>query len=427
MKYNMDTYRLYSDEKIFCFSMRIKVRMKENEDIDVLRHAANIAMKRYPYFAREVVLGKDGGYDLIPNARDIVVMTTPKEFPRLGSDKVNRHLLYLDSDGQDIYFNISHSLCGGVGAMPWVMTSVYQYVVEKFNVIPDAPKIRKPDSELLEGEDTQPSLDMLSSEEPSYRYESKKPVIMVGDYLNGMYNPFKRKPNYYQFTFKQREIVAFTKANHTTVAAFFILAMAKALDKVLPEKYKVIGGETAHFPGGDIGLPNCHCDLLSHAWIDYERTRLRQNDMEMLGRVTRDEIARQTDPSVSNYQLRKLFTVWGELDEISGLKNKRKHYVKKDPYSGKDAQHGTFISNYTGRLDWGEVAEYVEAYYIIVDGHLLLEVTSMADKIFLAFMQLIKEKKYVDAFCDVMKELDITYQMEGPFPNIRSKHQLPQE
>lgn len=36
------------------------------------------------------------------------------------------------------------------------------------------------------------------------------------------------------------------------------------LDKVLPEKYPVIGGEIAHFPGADIGLPNSHCDLLSY-------------------------------------------------------------------------------------------------------------------------------------------------------------------
>ena len=29
------------------------------------------------------------------------------------------------------------------------MTTVYEYVVEKFNVIPDAPGIRKPDSDLM--------------------------------------------------------------------------------------------------------------------------------------------------------------------------------------------------------------------------------------------------------------------------------------
>ena len=76
-------------------------------------------------------------------------------------------------------------------------------------------------------------------------------------------------------------------------------------------------------------------------------------------------------------------------------------------------------------MDWGEVADYVESYAAIVDGHLLLEVTSMADKIFVTFMQLIKKNVYVDAFCKVMDELDIKYKLEGPYPNIRPKFKLP--
>ena len=78
-------------------------------------------------------------------------------------------------------------------------------------------------------------------------------------------------------------------------------------------------------------------------------------------------------------------------------------------------------------MDWGEVADYVESYAALVDGHLLLEITSMSDKIFVSFMQLIKETKYVEAFGDVMKELGIKYKLEGPYSNIRPKRELPSE
>ena len=274
MKHSMDTYRLYASENIFSFVIRTRVKMKEIVDIKVLRHAANVAMKRYPYFAKEVVIGDDGGYDLIPNSREIVVLRTSKRLPRLCSEKVNRHLLFLDCEGRDIYFNISHSMCGGRGALPWIMTIVYQYVVEKYHVSPHAPGIRKPDSSLLEGEDTEPSLELLSDEKPIYTYQSKKPVVLLKDYLNGMINPFKRDPNYYIFSFAQKDIVRFIKDNDSSVAAFFLNVMAKALDTVLPEKYPIIGGETAHNPAADIGLPNSHCDLLTHVHIDYDRDYL---------------------------------------------------------------------------------------------------------------------------------------------------------
>ena len=425
MKYSIDTYRLYSSEKIFSFCIRVRVTMKDEVDIDTLRKSANTAMKRYQYFAREVVIGDDGGYDLIPNKRDIVVIKTPEKLPDLCSEEVNRHLLYLDCTGRDIFFNISHSMCGGKGMLPWLQTVLYQYVADKYGITPDAPGIRKPDSDLLPGEADEPTLEMLPKEEPIYEHKSKNPVVMVLDYLNGMYNPFKRDPVYFQFTFPQREVMAFAKDNDASVASFFLMTLAMALDKVLPEKYKVIGGEIAHFPGADIGMPNSHCDMLSHAWIDYDREYFKKYDMERLGTLTRSQIILQTDPSVVSYQLRKLFTIWEELDKVEGLKNKRAYYANRDPYSGKDAKHGTFISNYTGRADWGEVADYIESYFAMVDGHLLLETLSMSDKIFLSFMQLINETKYVNAFCEVMDELKIPYKMEGPFPNIRPKHELP--
>ena len=424
MKYSIVTYRLYADEKIFSFAIRVKVTMKEEVDIDVLRKSVNTAMQRYPYFAKEVVLGEDGGYDLIPNKREVVVLETSKKLPNLCSEEVNRHLLFVDCQGRDMFFNISHSMCGGKGMLPWLQTCVYQYVVDKFGVYPDAPGIRKTDSELLEGETDEPAIDMLLDEEPIYTYKSKKPVVMLMDYLNGMYNPFKRDPQYYQFTFEQSDIMSFAKRNDSSVASFFLMTLAMALDKILPDKYQVIGGETAHFPGADIGLPNNYHDLLSHAHIDYER-KFFKYDVEKLGTYTRSQIILQTDPTVSNYQLRKRFKFLEEIDKISGHKEKISAYVKNDPARSKEAQHGTFISNYTGRADWGEVADYIESYFAMVDGHLLLETLSMSDKFFLSFMQLINETKYVNAFCEVMDDLGIPYKMEGPFPNIRPKHQLP--
>ncbi|MBR1796986.1 MAG: hypothetical protein IJ757_03100 [Clostridiales bacterium] len=424
MKYSMDTYRLYTSEKVFAMTIRVRVTMKEDVDIDVLKSAANVAIERYPYFRKEVVLGEDGGYDLIPNDREVVVLRTSAKLPDLCTEEVNRHLLYIDCEGRDIYLNISHSMCGGRGALPWVMTTIYQYVVEKYNVVPDAPGIRKPGSELLEGEDTEPTYEFLTDEKPIYEYKSKKPVIMMMDYLNGMFNPFKRDPNYYRYTFEQKDIVNFIRNNDSSVASFFLSVVAMALDKVVPQKYQYIGGEIAHNPSADIGLPNSHFDLLTHVHIDYDRKYLK-GDMEKLGTLTRSQIILQTDSGLVNKQLRDTFDHWCNIDKQVGLKNKLAYNSKNNLSTGKDAEHGTFISNYSGRMDWGEVADYVESYVIIVEGHILLEVTSMADKIFVSFMQLIKESRYVDALNEVLTELNIPFSVDGPFPKNQPKHRLP--
>ena len=413
MKYSINTYRLYQDDKKFSTVMRARVTMKEPVDIDILRRSVNTAIKRYPYYAVHVTVDKDGAYVLRPNHKEVVVLPVLKKCPKAGSRRVNGHLLFVECEGNDIFFHMSHSLCGGKGFQPWIMTAVYQYVVDKHHVLPDAPGIRKPGSPLLPDETAECSLEALPDEKPIYYYAG-----MIKDYLTGLYNPFKRDPNYLVFTFDQKSLINFIKVNDYSVVSFFIVVIAKALDRVLPEKIRVIGGETAHNPVKDLGIPNSHCDYLSHAFFDYDRDMLKW-DMEKLGTMTRGLMILQTDPSVAAGQLRKLFGLYDELDQIKGLKEKKAFIKKHNPSTGKDARHGTFVCNYTGQMDWGEVADYIENFNYIVDGHMVF------DKISLTVMRLFQETKYIGALKEILDELEIPYKVDGPFPKHLSRHVLP--
>ena len=169
MKYSLNTYKLYKDESIFAMIMRIRVVMKEKVDVKKLKSAVNIAIKRYPYFSVRVGLDEDGGYVLASNPEEVVILGRTRRLPRLGSRAVNEHLLFVQCEGRVINFYISHALCGGRGAQPWVMTTVYQYIIERYHVVPNAPAIRKPDSPLLPGEAEEPTIDMLGKDQPIFR------------------------------------------------------------------------------------------------------------------------------------------------------------------------------------------------------------------------------------------------------------------
>ncbi len=424
MKYSIDTYMLYNDEKRFAYVIRAKVRMKENVDIDILRSSANRAITRYPYFAVKVEIDESGAYILVPNDKEVAVLPMGSRTPDLGSKEVNGHLLFLECDGQDIYFNISHSMCGGRGLQPWIMTTVWQYVADRYKVVPNAPDIRKPGEPLLEGEMDEPTLEFLPSEKPIYEYRSRNPKVLLGDYMNGLYNPFARNNNYRVLTLSQKEIISFTKKNDSSVAGFFMIAVAKALDRLLPMKVRVIGGEIAHNMSANIGLKNAHCNILSHLHIDYTREQLKM-DMNKLGIMTKGQFILQTDPSVSCKELRETIRLYEEIDSVQGTKEKRRYRKEHDPISGKGAKHGTYYVNYSGQFDWGEVANYIESYVLIVEGHVMLEVTSVGDRLFVCFMQIIDTDKYIKAFLEVLKELGISFEVEGPFPKRLPKHQLP--
>ena len=426
MKYSLDTYRLYQKENRFPYVIRIKVTMKEPVDGDILRKSVNTAITRYPYFCVKVSKGDDGGYTLLPNDRPVAVLPSSEKIRFVCSDEVNDHLLFVEFEGKDIYFNISHSLCGGRGAFPWVMTNVYQYVKERYHILPDAPMIRKPGEPLLEGEDTEPTIEMLTKEPSIYTRKAKKSTVMIMDYMNGLFNPFKRRETFHVFEFSQSEVMDLVGGQDSSVNTFFMIAMAKSLDRLLPAKNEIICGECAHNTFAGLGIPNSHCDMLAHIMVDYTRDQLKW-DMTKLGTMTRRQFILQTDPSYSHPQMRKLFKLYDEIDQISGLKNKRMYMAKHNLSSGKEAKHGTFLVNYTGQMHWGEVAEYVESYVAIVAGHLLLEISSMEGKIFISFMQMIKGDKYIDSFCRVLDELGLKYKLSGPFPKHLAKHSLPTE
>ena len=424
MKYSVDTYRLYQSEKFFHYSVRTHVRMKEPVDMDVLDHAVNAAIKRYPYFAVQVTVDEDGGYVLSPNDRKVVVMKTENKVPQLGSERVNKHLLYVDCSGNDIFFNISHTMCGGKGLLPWIMTNLYEYVTEKYHVELDAPGIRKPDSDLLDGEILEPTMDMLTTESPIYVRKNIKAPVLGMDYLNGLINPFKRNPNYRVIAVDQSDMLKVTKVNDSSVLSFFFIICARVLDRFFPEKDRVIVAEAAHNMRDSIGLPNTHCDFLSHVYVDFDRDKL-YGDLEKLGTMTRGQIILQTDPSVSHRQVRQLFELYEETDRQHGLKAKRKYMADHSISTGKDAQHGSFILNYTGQVDWGDLADYIDWYAFVIEGHFTIEIAAMADKIYVCFMQLIDTDKYTNALREELNKVGIPSTEYGPFPKRLPGHELP--
>ena len=424
MKHSIDTYKLYQSEKLFSHTVRIHVRMKDETDIAVLDQAVNTAIKRYPYFAVRVTLDEDGGYVLLPNDKRVVVMPTRKKMPKLGSKAVNGHLLYADCEGKDIYLNISHSMCGGKGFQPWVMTTIYEYVKEKYNIDPDAPGIQKPDSGLLPGEAAEPTIEMLSKEPPVFKRKAEKAPVPAMDYLNGLINPFMRKPNYRVFVINQADLVKVARQKDSSVIALFFIVLARVLDRFFSKKDKIIVGECAHNPRESLGLPNTHCDILSHLFVNFDRDLL-DRDLETIGTMTRGQIILQTDPSVSHVEVRKMFSLYDAVDQKHGIKNKRKYMAKHSISTGEDAQHGSFIVNYTGQADWGEVGNYIDWYAFVIEGHCTMEITAVADKIIIGLMQLIDTDKYALAFQEELAKVGISCRTEGPYPKRLPKHELP--
>jgi len=422
MKHSFASYCLYKISAVCKYVIRTKVKMKDPVDIDILRKAVNIASRRYPYFMVKLSIDEEGSYVLKPNDNDIVVIPTSKNNPDLCSKEVNYHLIYVDCQGKDIYFNFSHALAGGKGKTPWIMTCVYQYVKDKYGIKPNAPSIRKPESPLLEGETAEPTLEMSQGSKSFNQERFKGGKMLLGDYLNQIINPFNQGEEYFEIEFKQKDIMKYAKNTDNSVLSLFVVLMFKAMAKVFPKENKIVC-ESFHNPTNNMGLFNTYTNVLSH--ILFLFTKDMQNwDLEKLGTVTRGSMYLQIDPMFSRTEVQKYIEFANEIDKIKGYKNKIKYNKKHNSPISDGNVHGTYFVSYSGYMDFGEVADYMDGYYNIVDGHEMLELSAYQDKIFCCFMQVVRSDKYINAFKEVLNELEIPFTIRGPYKKGLVKHQI---
>ena len=421
MKNSFDSYGLYSISPVSHYTVRARITMKENVDIEALTRAVNIATDRYPYFKVKPEYDDDGGYRLVPNDKPVVVLPTSESTPKLCSREVNEHFLFADCCGRDIYLNISHALAGGKGIQPWVQTCVYQYIVERYGVEPDASSIRKPGSPLLEGENLEPAEDMFREGFTLNRERCKGAFATLFDYISGIINP--RGHEYFIFSFDTRDLLSLAKCNDNSVNSLFDVLMFKAMDKVIPARYSKIVAMNACNPCAQFGLPNSRYNILTHVYIPYDR-KMAEWDLEKLGTITRGATALQSDELCAATEMIAMMNYCNAIDRQHGIKNKKRYAAKHSLSHGKGSVIGSYIISYSGYADWGEVADYIDSFVFICDGHLMLEISSLGDKIFCAFNQVTGTDKYIRGFEAVLQELGIKYEKKGPFKKNLAEHEL---
>lgn len=423
MKQSFDTYCLYSISKYCKYVTRNRFTLKEEVDPIVLKKAINDATRRYPYYMVKLTYDNDGSYVFENNELDIVVVPTSNKNPNLCSKEVNYHLIYADYDGKDVYFNFSHALAGGKGILPWLMTCMYQYVIEKYGVDINVPNVRKPGSKLLEGENSEARIKQFAGKKFFDDDVFIGRASMAKDYLSSFFNPIKSSNEYFVFEFEQNNLITHVKKTNNSVVSFFDILMFKMMDKVLPQEEKLIIGETAHNPAEELGVPNTRYNYLSHVLIPYSRD-MADCDMSSLGLITREQIVNQIAPEYSLYEVGIQQKFFNEIDQIDGHKEKIKYVKNNNILYGKNVVHGTYIVNYSGHIKWGDLTDYIESYVHIVDGHQLLEISTLGDKIFCSYHQVIRTDKYINAFKKVLDDNNIEYKMNGPFKKNLCKHQI---
>lgn len=414
MKYSPDAYLLHESNRFITFNIRIKVVMKDPVAPDVLKSAAEKAFCRFPYYSKQIHIDEEGGIDLIPNPRTVCVSPVSSNKTYLFSEAVNYQPCSIEYEGNCIYFNMYHGMCGGCGAFLWVKTTIYEYICAQYGVRPDPGSTIMTDTPVSEEEYAFPKLEDIPDDIPMGKLKKDEAWFPGVEYLLGFGSLVFSDSVHYEFQIPKQDLVKYASENDGSPMSAIAAIMAKALYRALPKNKLPLRIETNHNYRAEVGCPKTHHDLLSHIFYLIPDC-VKDWPIDKICTVIRGSTYLQSQPEYAYETLRRFYAYTDLVDGVRGLKNKNK-YASKYSHRVPDV-HNSVLINYMGREDWGEMTEYVERVHVITDAHLLFEILDVGDNFCVSLMQMNRKTRYMDCFCQILKEEYIPYRIHGVFKN----------
>jgi hypothetical protein len=410
--YDFDTYTLYEIKKRNVYSVRIKVILREPVQGDTLRTAAEKAFRRFPYYARKVVVNVQDAYELEPCEKPITVAPDDHTV-RLGSTETNELLFAITYEGNNIYFNFSHNFCGGCGAMRWIKATLWQYLTDLGHTI-DTRGIMTADTPMNAEEYKAPDVNSLPSDPPTGDPDfSRDSFTLTADYMAFMKNP-DRKMGYYPISIPKSELMKYARDNDGSPNSIISAVLFRMFTRLFPDQTKFSVRIACNYRA-DVGCPETYRDMVRQIQVSYP-IKIKDWTTEKISTVTRSKMYVQMQPEYSWEACRKVDTFRRGIDGQPDLESKVNFAVENSPVT-----HGipsTCVISYVGKVDWNGLAPHIQGVYSLTYGHVMLEINATEENFCISFQTLHEHEKYIRAFLEVLAEEGVSYTV-GEFADRR--------
>lgn len=406
MKYDFDSYLLYESIPRSALTVKVKVELSVEIDGEILKSAAQKAFCRYPYYRRTVRIDESGAYVLESSDAHILVREEGEPC-ELGGAEANGLFFAITYDKNSIYFNFSHSFCGGCGSTPWVKTTVWQYLTDAgYTISPDG--VRLPDSELEAGETDLPCMDSFSTEKVLGEYRGADSFFPIDDYMAAYKDPLIGKnAGYYPIMIRQSDLMEYARGNDGSPNSVISAIMFKMTARAFPNAEQLSAKIACNYRT-DVNCPNTYRDLVRFLHVKY-KPHMKDWEIQKLSTITRGAMYLQMEREIGQKEYRKLMELRAGIDAQTTTEAKRKYAITHSLlHTGvKD----TYTISYAGKVDWGGMSPYIRAMNPLTEGHLMIEIIAIEDKFCISFMVLGNDKKYIEGFLNVLDEEGIPYQV----------------
>ena len=397
---------LYGANKDFFSAFRLAIRMKDTVDYDLLCRSVEKAMVRYPYFC---VSPEREGENIVLryNSRPLPVFSDDRTVT-LGSAESRGHLISFGCKDNTVFIDCSHYIADGMGVDPLMKSLLYLYASERYGTEGLAvERIRMPDSPICDGEHAYPF--------PDRAIDADEPCILpsIPEEAYGL-DPvaFDDEGLYaYHLHIPQKAMMAKASSSDGSPVSFLSVLLYRALHRLDGNIDKPIVAHVQHQYRAVLRAPMSHHSLVNYIPVTMP-PRLNKWNVEKQNTVVRGQVILKGGKDADIASVNRLIEAF--LNE-SSFTEKREAMAR---YAKKSILGKTFGISYVGKMDWCGLERYVDDLHAYIgEKHtknmLLIEVMAVGDDFSLTFMQSGRGEKYLHAFMEEIRSLQIPVSLVG--------------
>ena len=397
---------LYGANRDFLSTFRLAIRMKDAVDYDILSRSINKAMVRYPYFC---VFPEREGENLMLrfNKRPLPIFPDDRTVT-LGSNDTGGHLISFGCKDNTIFIDCSHYIADGMGIDPLMKSLLWLYVSERYGTEGlETKRIRMPDSPVCDEEHAYPFPDrVIEAEDIDIIPESPKEAY-------GLEREAFDKDGFYAYHLHipQRAMMAKASSSDGSPVSFLSVLLYRAFHRLDQNIDKPVVAHVQHQYRAALHIPMSHHSLVSYIPVVLA-PRLNKWDVEKQNTVVRGQVILKGGYEADIAAVNRLIEAFPSEASFADKVDVMTRYAEES-INGK-----TFGISYVGKMDWCGLERYVDDLHAYIgEKHtknmLLVEVMTVGEDFSLTFMQSGRGEKYLNAFTQEIRALDIPVSLVG--------------
>lgn len=395
--------------------IRIRVRMRDLIDPEVLRHAVDTTIQRYPYFLVELQR-RDGEFYFAENRRPVVI-TGSLHGVDLNSADSNFHMIAFCWQDNWIILDVFHGMTDGAGAYEVLRTLLYYYCSERYGVELDDEGIRLVGDEISEEEWVDPVAGRSDLPTPSHSEMSAALNLVDAAGLAG-----DRQRTVYSIAISESEFMRFTLDNDGSPGTTISLLLSRAIAKLFPDAKDAIRIALCVNQRKALGAPLAHQSLVGGVMLEYKE-KMRDWPLERQGTIYRGMVFVQTMEetvlagAASNAGITRMIlskeSDAERLEAVSAINELTKRAI-------------TATVSYVGKANYKGAEQYIRdfrAWTSSASNGMLVEVSAVNGRFTLDFIQFFSSPIVVNAFLAELEENGIVYDLQDvhdlDLPNVK--------